>query len=150
MVVPFARSQVLIDANPAGQAEPGSVVRKDKGQMPSLRDHRIVAITSTLAKTPGMNMHIGHDGHIQIPAFLPDDAELAAVEFDDAMGKARGINIVVKEELLNFSNLPLFGAKEKSAAFTPACSPAPELIDALIPDLRAADQFRRLAGCRAQ
>jgi len=87
--------------------------------MSGLRDHGIVAVSGTLAVMTRMNMHVRHDGQFGVPAFLPDHAELAAVELDDAVSKAVGVYIIVEEELFNSPSPPLGTAEKKGTAFAP-------------------------------
>jgi hypothetical protein len=66
--------------------------------MPSFRNHRIVAIASTLAVASRMHVNIGHNRQIEAAALVPHKTKLSAIKLHNSVREARGIDIVVIEE----------------------------------------------------
>ncbi len=118
--------------------------------MAEFRDHGILAVGSALAVMTGMDVHIGHDTHFQSATFCPDQAELATVELDDAIGEAIWIDVVVVEEVLDSSSTSVGVAEKEGTALAPASGSPFQFLDALVPDAWATNQLRGPAESRAQ
>jgi invasion protein IalB len=140
VIVPLVGAEIFVNADLARKPMAASVIRDDKRKVADLRDHGIIPVCRALAMVARMDVDVGDHGHFQVAALSPDHAELAAVEFDDAVVEAVRINVVVKEELPDSPGSPVSVAKQERAAFAPSAGAAMQLINAGIPDLRVADQ----------
>src|SRR5690349_17756717 len=88
VVAPLARAEIFIHADLSRQPLACGVIGDDERHVAHLRDHGIVAVGWALTVMTGMDVNVGHDGHFQLPALFPYQAELAAIEFDDAVVEA--------------------------------------------------------------
>ena len=139
LVGPVAAALVDIDSNPGPKLLIAREVRQDEGDMPLLRDDRVVPVRPALAVAVRMNMHIGDDSLARLAAMLPERTELATVQDHDTGCERAGVNIVIVDELVDPAHAPLVAEKE-CAAFTDATRSAVKLPDALHPGSSVTDQ----------
>lgn len=116
--------------------------------MTRLRDHGIPSVAWALAEVSGVNVHIGDYHLVRLTTPLPHGSQLRAIEFDDAVGEARGIHIIIEEEVFHSTHTTCRAAeKERATLSSTGCAP-PKVVYPAMPKGRVADQPRRLAqGC---
>src|SRR5580658_5490058 len=138
-VLPSPRTKVFVNPDSARQAGTRGVIGENDRQVPYIRDHRVLTVAPALAETARMDVHVGHDRHVEVAAFLPHYAELSTVKLDNAVYEAGRVDVIVKKELRNPAGVPVSSAEKKSAAFASSGGTAPELVDAFVPCSAAAD-----------
>ena len=105
VVMPLPTALIFINADRAGHTFPRGVIWNYQGQMPGFGNHRVSAITGALSVMARMHMYISDHRDALGPAVAPDFAKVRAIEFNDAIGKARWVNIIVEQELPHTSKI---------------------------------------------
>jgi hypothetical protein len=140
-----ARAKVFINPDaPRLPATPGKV-RKDYGKVSRLGDHWIVAVAAALPVPSRMDMHVGYHSHIGVAAYLPHNAEFAAVKFDDPVVKAVRIDVVIIQKPVYGAYTLVHVSKQKRPAFAVTACSATKFVDTLVPDAPVASESRWLA-----
>ena len=150
VVLPTSRTKVFVNPDSARQAGTRGVIGENDRQVPYIRDHRVLTVAPALAETARMDVHVGHDRHVEVAAFLPHFAELSAIKLDNAVYEAGRVDVIVKKKLRNPPGVPVGSAQKKRAAFASSGGAAPELVDAFVPYCAAADQLWALPLSGAQ
>lgn len=109
--------------------------------MADLGHDRIGLIGAALPETARMNMDVGNDGAPGLPAVRPEIAKPTAIDLDDAGFQRVGIDVVVKDELLDPPHLAV-GAEKKRAALAPPTGAPLKFRDASTPSRGITENFR--------
>lgn len=116
--------------------------------MTRLRDHGIPLVAWALAEMSGVNVYIGYYHLARLTTPLPDGSQHCAIEFDDVVGKAPGIHIIIEEEVFHSTRTISKSAQKKGATLSSTGCAPPKVVHPAMPKGRVADQPRRLAqGC---
>jgi hypothetical protein len=74
-----------------------------------------VTISAALTASTWVDMNVGYDGQLRLPAYLPDHAELSSIELNDSVRETGRIDVIVVKEPANFSYSAVYGPKKKRA-----------------------------------
>ena len=146
---PSPRPEILVYSYPAGIDAPRRKIRENQRKVPDLGHDGVGLVRTALTMPSRMNVDVGHDVEIEIPAKAPHGAQLPPVKFDYPVPKAGRVDIVVIDEPFDAVGRATFASQQKRAALADARRPPPKLQNTGPPDRARADQFRRPTERRA-
>src|SRR5438105_11838440 len=119
LISPFARAEVMVDADPARARGPLCEMRQDNRDVTDFGHYRIGLVGSALPKSTRMNVHVGDDRATGLAAMGPEVPEPPTVDHYNAGFKRVRIDVVVEDKLLDRARL-IFRAEKKCAALASA------------------------------
>lgn len=99
-------------------------VRQNQGDVPSARDHGVVAIRAALPRAARVDVNIGNNRQSTCFANRPQFGEIVPVKMNDAAVEAVWIEVVVKDEVDGARSTIFSTPEEKCAALSAASATA--------------------------